>query len=211
MRGSIDCLKYFSRLSSIKLFLGVLVLVTLFFTSGCKEKDPFRELIEGEDFGIGVTLDSYFPDVPKFISKTLGEYIAEHQVSPDARYYQFMDKYRNYSFIIADIDQTGSVDAIIITVAEGGNPTAIARRFGVDFPKVRTKVGITIGSTVEEVAASYFGGNEEFKGLGWINSSSGNLRFDATQDVVTSMFLANRKARDYPLTTLIGRNMPEVW
>ncbi len=174
--------------------------------TACGEKDIYKPLLEGEDLGTGVRLNSLFSEVPKTIEQTLGKAIAEHQISTDKRYYEFADTYLDYSIIITDMDQNGKVDSIIVyTWDKGKDGEEKALLFPQKFPKIKTKTGITLGSTRQEVINAYTVGDTIYKGTGWIESSAGNLRFTIPTKVVTEIFLATRKAKNEPLGALLRK------
>jgi len=177
---------------------------------GCKKEDPYRELVEGEDLGTGVTLQTNYSNVPAIIAENLGKPIAERNVSTDSRYYEFADTYFDYAFIVADLDQNGRVDAVmVVTYALSGDREGKVKRFSTVFPQVRTKTGITIGSTLTDVAEGYGTHQQDLTHPSWVHSSAGHLYFFASVDQIGGIWLVDDDNYKKPVGNIIGRNLPE--
>lgn len=134
-----------------------IVLLAVALVCGCSKPDPRLALLEGESFGLGITLGTPYSQVQDLISQSLGRRISQNNVSTDDRFWKFEDTYGDYRFVIADIKQDGGVDFISILVAENkGDRTMLANNFPGKFPQVKTRYGITVGSTVEQMTDVYF-------------------------------------------------------
>ena len=135
----------------------VIAVLAAAFLWSCAEPDPRLALLEGEDFGLGVTLGTPFSQVPELIAQSLGRKIAGNNLSTDDRFWRYEDTYGDYRFLLADIDQDGSVDLISILVVEDkGDQGLLAQNFPQKFPQVKTRYGIGLGSSVEEMTSVYF-------------------------------------------------------
>lgn len=190
----------------------LLLLALVFALYSCREKDPYAQLVSGEDLGLGITLGSRLSEVEPRIEKSLGRIIAEHQISPDKRYFEFADPYREYSFYAVDVNQDGLVDGVMVAVTSGTAKAAdSARRFQMRYPKVRTKLGITLGSKPEDIIEKYALPKTSFAKAMWVESSQGNLGFKCFEDVVTEIYLLNDTAKELQVQFIIGKNVPERW
>ncbi|MCD6283579.1 hypothetical protein J7J84_08305 [bacterium] len=181
------------------------VLVLMCAALGCQKPDPYRELLKNESFGLGTPLGSPYSQVEERIAESLGQRIADNNVSRDSRYFEFRDVYNNYSFIIGDVNQDNRVDVIIISINSDTNIDFLASKFATEFPNIRTKTGVTLGTSSREVLNYYkFGEHGTRKML--IETHNAHLLFNMKVSAVIGLQLADDLAFKMPLFTLKGRN-----
>jgi hypothetical protein len=174
-------------------------------TLSCQKPDPYRELLRDESFGLGTPLGSHYSKVEERISESLGQRIAENNVSRDSRYFEFWDIYANYSFIIGDINQDNRVDVILISINDDANIDFFASKFASEFPNIRTKTGVTLGSTSREVI-SYYNFEERGTRQMLIETHNAHLLFNMKGSAVIGFQLTDDFAFRMPIFTLKGRN-----
>jgi len=168
-------------------------------------KDPYKELLTGEDLGTGISLGFPFSAVPAKVVDTLGRRFADRNVSMDIRYYKFMDDYSDYALVVGDMDQDGKVDAIAIAVyAQSGEPEQKVQRFRNVFPKVHTKTGITIGDDCRDVVEAYQTVKHHVRDSTWIHSSAGHLHFHSHGDLISGIWLLDDESYQRPIVSLLG-------
>ncbi len=181
------------------------VLALMCAVLGCQKPDPYREFLKDESFGLGTPLGSHYSKVEERIAESLGQRIADNNVSRDSRYFEFRDVYANYSFIIGDINQDNRVDVIIIFINSDMNIDFFASKFASEFPNIRTKTGVTLGTTSREVLNYYkFGEHGTRKML--IETHNAHLLFNMKSSTVIGFQLADDFAFSMPVFTLKGRN-----
>lgn len=183
----------------------VLGLALMCAALGCQNPDPYRALLIDESFGLGTPLGSHYSKVEERIAESLGQRIAENNVSRDVRYFEFRDVYANYSFIIGDINQDNRVDVIIISINNDMNVDYFASRFPSEFPTIHTKTGVTLGSTSSEVINYYNFGEHGTRQM-LIETHNAHLLFNMKASTVVGFQLADDFAFKMPIFTLKGRN-----
>jgi hypothetical protein len=175
---------------------------------GCIKADPYRELLLDESFGLGTPLGSDYRHVEEKIGESLGQRIADNNVSRDPRYLEFKDVYGNYSFIVGDINQDNEVDVIMIVINNELNKEYFASQFSSEFPNVHTKTGVTLGSSTREVIRYYkFGERGQRQML--LETHNRHLLFSTKGSIVVGFQLADDFAFRMPLFTLKGRHEPK--
>jgi len=187
---------------ALRIIVGAALMCAIF---GCQKPDPYRELLKDESFGLGTPLGSNYSKVEERIAQSLGQRIAENNISRDSRYFEFRDIYANYSFIIGDINQDKRVDVIIISINSDINRDFFAGKFASEFPNIHTKTGITVGSDSREVI-NYYKFSERGTRRMLIETHNAHLLFNMKGSTVIGFQLADDFAFKMPIFTLKGRN-----
>ena len=183
----------------------VVALALMCAALGCQKPDPYRGLLKDESFGLGTPLGSHYSKVEEKIAESLGQRIAENNVSRDIRYFEFRDVYANYSFIIGDINQDNRVDVIIISINNDMNIDYFASKFASEFPNIHTKTGVTVGSDSREVL-NYYNFEERGTRRMLIETHNAHLLFNMKGSTVIGFQLADDLAFKMPIFMLKGRN-----
>ena len=184
------------------------VLALMCAALGCQKPDPYRELLTDESFGLGTPLGSDYRLVKDGIAESLGERIADNNVSRDPRYLEFKDVYGNYSFIVGDINQDNKVDVIMLVINDQMNMKYFAGQFCTEFPNIHTKTGVTLGTSTREVSR-YYKFEERGQREMLLETHDRHLLFDTEGGIVVGLQLANDFAFQMPLFMLKRRHQPE--
>jgi hypothetical protein len=183
--------------------VSIIVLLAVTLVCGCSKPDPRLALLEGEDLGLGVTLRTPFSQVPDLIAQSLGRKIAHNNLSKDDRFWKYEDTYGDYRFIIGDINQDGGVDFISILVAENkGDRTMLANNFAKEFPQVKTRFGITVGSGVEDMTTAYMQGTGVRAEVLRIDAPDWHLLFRTRGNTIIGLRLMDDFVSTLPLANL---------